>query len=153
MDPFEFEDRILNKTSEHNNSPEEARVVPKQSAHVDVPHTLHSHTFVTSERKSGKFVYVSNEKCLYSINSTNKYGEAYRCSIRSCKSRVIIISSGDCIKLDTSPPHHHETNHEERFKRVAALDDVRKGCADLATIASGSRISDARAVYKSVIGK
>lgn len=60
-------------------------------------------TFVMSEKKNGKFLYIHEQEQLYTLAAENKSKKTYRCveHTKGCKSRVFIsieIMSAKCLK-------------------------------------------------------
>lgn len=101
---------------------------------------------VMSERINTQFLYVFEEKQLYSKNLDGKTGDIYVCVNRSmkCKSRVILENNGECVKL----ARHHENDCEQRFNNLVANKRMAQLATDLHSIASSSNITKSREILK-----
>lgn len=122
---------------------------------VSMADTSLNFSFVMSERKNGKFLYIHEQKQLYSFAAPNKNGKTFRCiqHIKGCKSRVImkeIHEKKECKLADKWVPHSQHDNCEERFNRLKALEKMK---TELQDIKSGSRLKRPREVYESVVVK
>lgn len=112
------------------------------------------HTFVMGERKNTQFLYIFLEKQLYTFNANGVAGKIYRCANRKCKSRRIYKESEKkCIKSSSAHEHNHADDCESRYKNLLALQDMKKNASDLCSIASGSRMTKSRDIYKQAILK
>lgn len=110
------------------------------------------HQFVMGERVNSTFLYVKEERQLYTFNANGKLGKTYRCANRSCKSRVIFIETkSECVKLSSASDHNHSDNCEERFVNLVAMEQMKRAAMDLHTIAGGSKLTKSRAIYNSAI--
>lgn len=107
--------------------------------------------FVMGDRKNTQYLYIVEEKQLYTKNVPGKSGIIYRCANRQCKSRVIVKNDLNCIKLPTAQPHNHDNNCEQRFIDLVAVQKMKNDAIDLHNIASGSTITKSREIYKSAI--
>lgn len=110
------------------------------------------YTFVMSEKKNGKFLYLHSDKQLYTYTADCKKGKTYRCYQRPCPSRVILKESDNyCIRSERQQPHDHVGNCEERFIKLKALESIKTKLMSVENLASGSRIAKPRAVYKAAV--
>lgn len=105
-------------------------------------------SFVHGYVKNSRFIYISSEKQLYSKNSDCKFGIKYRCYNRNCKSRIIFNEQHNmCIKLVSAFNHNHDDN-EKQYKEFVALNNMKKMCSDMRTIASSKKMLTVRDVRK-----
>lgn len=116
-------------------------------------HLKMEYSFVMSDRISGKFLYINSEKQLYTYNADRKNppGKTYRCKDRKCPARVIIRDDGECVYPPNRQPHNHGGDFEQKFTDLKGLEQVKSDLSNVVNVASGSRIADPRAVYKSAV--
>lgn len=65
---------------------------------------------IQSEYRNGKFLYTKCEKQLYTATDFGIHGKIYRCQDRKCPARVIILPTGQCVRLPTAKQHNHDWN-------------------------------------------
>lgn len=106
---------------------------------------------ITGEKLNNKLLYTKRDKQLFTFNAFGVYGRTYRCQNRQCKARVLLLPSGQCVKCKNHEEHNHDYNCEEKVKKINALNDIKKKCADLQTVASGRRIAKVSDIYTQVM--
>lgn len=108
---------------------------------------------VAGQKISSRLVYVPSEKMLYSQNAPCKLGTAFRCRDRGlkCSARRILTSDGRLIKLKKSPNHNHESNYEQEFKNLSAIQSLKEKCSKIETVAGSAKMASVRSIYKTVI--
>lgn len=112
-----------------------------------------------SERKNGRFLYVHEQKQLFSFavnKSANKtvQSKVFRCiqHTNGCLSRI----NNDETQCDLVPKwvaHNHSDDCAERFKRLKALEQIKIDISSVENVASGSRMKRPREVYIAAIVK
>lgn len=77
--------------------------------------------FETVKHKKGTFIYIINEKQLYGVKKAGKKATAYRCTTRSCNSRIKISKDGKtCTRIKESRLHNHANNAEIKYLELKA---------------------------------
>lgn len=73
----------------------------------------------------GIFLYVINDKQLFSFENNTKQGTIYRCRHRKtkCMCKVRLFNEV-CTRYDIAISHNHEDNDEERFLNLRMLNEI-----------------------------
>lgn len=79
-----------------------------------------------------------------------KNGDIFRCADRKCKARRY-VKDNKCVKLFSSLEHKHSNDCESRYKKLVALEKMKKIASDLNSVASGSRVAKSRDIYSQAI--
>lgn len=108
-------------------------------------------SLITGEKLNTKLLFTKNEKQFYTFNDYSVNGRIYRCQNRKYPARVLLIPSGQCVKLSKQKEHNHEYNCEMKVKKINALNAMKTKCKDLRTVASGRRIAKVRDIYTQVM--
>lgn len=100
---------------------------------------------------------VLSTKCdqhIYRKHSVHSLGTRYRCRVDKCYAFVVLSADQKtCVRLSHSEPHKHKKNEQDvetyYWDRIA-MNEMRKHCTDLATIAGGKRIAEVRSIFANV---
>lgn len=116
-----------------------------------------THSFVMCEKMNGRFLYVAEEKHLYSAANNTAKGTRYRCVEREkykCQARIFLNTEGtECYHWPNDKAHSHEEHSEERYVRLMGMQAIKTDLQSVQNIASGSRMKRPREVWKSATVK
>lgn len=119
------------------------------------PHlyTVLSFCLMPGEKINTKLLYTKHDKQLFTFTDYCANGRTYRCQNRSCPARVLMLPSGQCVKLNRQKEHNHDYDCENNVKKINALTDIKKKCKDLQSVASGRRLAKVTDIYTQVMIK
>lgn len=125
--------------------------LPKMYELKQNEYTLCDFEFITGNRTNTILIYDRDDKQMFT-NSQNmcKYGERYRCQNRKCPAHRVLCNNNMLIKLNDSKPHNHDTNQEQRYKNLRALNSLKSMCRQVETIDGSSKRSFLRSIFKRV---
>lgn len=147
MDQYEFSDENNQSECDVFENPDNRKFrALNPESYVVMPFCL-----MLGEKLNTKLLCTKSEKQFYTFNDYSVNGRIYRCQNRKCPARVLLIPSGQCVKLSKQKEHNHEYNCDLKVKKLNALNAMKKKCADLRTVASGRRLAKVRDIYTQVM--
>lgn len=147
MNQFDFTDEVNRSESDLFENPNNRKF---RSIEPD-SYIVLSFRIIPGERLNTKLLFTKQDKQLFTFNDYSTYGRIYRCQNRKCPARVLLLPSGQCVKLNNQKPHNHDYDCEQKVKKINALNDIKKKCSDLRTVASGRRIAKVSDIYTQVM--
>lgn len=144
MDPFDFQENDENDNLVWQPKKRHNFKTPVEGSFVSLVHEI-----IVGEKFNCKFLKCENH--LYTATDYSVYGRRYRCKNRKCPARLTLLSNDNCIRFNTDKLHSHEENSEELIKSLAALNDIKKKCSDLQTVAQGRRLAKVKDIYTEVM--
>lgn len=95
--------------------------------------------------------FLKHENNLYTKHDFSVYGRIFRCRKRSCGSRLLVLPSGECVRLTDAKDHNHTDDFAEDIKNWAALNAMKSKCADLKNVAGGRRLAKVKDIFTEVM--
>lgn len=105
-----------------------------------------------AKKSHTKYLHSIEEKQLYTAHDFGIYGKIYRCRHQTkCSARVVLLPSGQIVRLPGAKPHSHTTDESQEIKNLRALNLMKKKCRDLRKVAGGRRIAKVKDIFTEVM--
>lgn len=91
---------------------------------------------------------------MYSRHSVGPRGIRYRCHDRKCRAFVTLCpTTKKCMRFIDAPVHKHtksDASVNTLYWNLVALNEMRKQCSNLTTLADGKRLASVRSIFANV---
>lgn len=102
---------------------------------------------IVGNKLNNRFLLTLCDNILYTQTDFCVFGCVYRCRDRKCPARLLVLPNGQCVRIDTQKTHKCSSNWTQDITNWAALNAMKKKCADLQNIASGKRLAKVKDIY------
>lgn len=111
--------------------------------------------FLCGNKKKSKILATVCDYNLYTKHGSCARGIRYRCKDRDCRAFLIFCSKKNmCMRLKSSPRHKHAKSDsaiEADYWNLLAMNEMRRHCSNLATLAGGRRLANVRSIFSNVM--
>lgn len=108
--------------------------------------------FMAGDIVTSKMLATNCDCNLYTKNGPHGNFQRWRCRDRKCRAFVLYCDrTKKCYKITSSPPHRmHTEDVEKKYWKLVGLNEMRKRCSSLTSLAGGKRLASVRSIFSTV---